>query len=131
MNGILVDSDVLIDILRQRKLDMTLVWRQVIRSAEPIFYSPVSQAEIRQGMRESEKLSIDRLFEFLTCLPIDDGIGQLAGDYLRAFGKSHALELGDALIAATAMLRETALWTHNRKHFPMRGVQLFREPHLQ
>jgi len=48
-----------------------------------------------------------------------------AGDYLRAFHASHALELGDALIAATASVHQLELWTQRRKHFPMKDLRFF------
>jgi len=48
-----------------------------------------------------------------------------AGDYLRQFHRSHSLELGDALIAATASIHLLRLWTRNRKHYPMKDIQLF------
>jgi predicted nucleic acid-binding protein len=131
VNGILVDSDVLIDVLRGRKPEIGLNWQQVAGSGDPVFYSPVSQAEIRQGMRDPERQSVEHLFEVLTCLPVDGVIGQLAGDFLRAFQRSHALELGDALIAATASIHGLALWTHNHKHFPMKDLRFFRSNRTQ
>ena len=39
----------------------------------------------------------------LVCAPADEAVGRRAGDYLRRYRKSHAVELGDALIAATAV----------------------------
>jgi len=35
------------------------------------------------------------------------------------------VELGDALIAATASLHNLALWTRNRRHYPMKDVFFF------
>jgi predicted nucleic acid-binding protein len=58
----------------------------------------------------------------LTCVPIDAATGRLTGDYLRRYRKSHAVELGDALIAAAAVLNSAALWTRNRKHYPMKDL---------
>jgi predicted nucleic acid-binding protein len=58
-------------------------------------------------------------------VPIEIEIGARAGDYLRAFHASHAVELGDALIAATASVHHLDLWTQNRKHFPMKDVHFF------
>jgi predicted nucleic acid-binding protein len=33
--------------------------------------------------------------------------------------------MGDALIAASAVHNEAALWTRNRKHFPMKELEFF------
>jgi predicted nucleic acid-binding protein len=46
-------------------------------------------------------------------------VGRRAGEYLRRYRKSHAVELGDALIAAGAVASGGRLWTRNRKHYPM------------
>lgn len=125
MSGLLIDSDVLIEVLRARNTDVAAAWLDVISSAEPLFYSPVSSAEIRQGMRESEQDAVERLFSATTCVPIDEEIGKLAGDYLRAFHASHSVELADALIAASASVHQLQLWTRNRKHFPMKNLGFF------
>ena len=53
-----------------------------------------------------------------------DDIGRRAGGYLRQFHRSHGLDIGDALIAATAAVHGCALWTCNRKHYPMKDIEL-------
>jgi tRNA(fMet)-specific endonuclease VapC len=131
MSGVLVDSDVLIEVLRQRKPDIVRDWIGLASSEEPLFYSPVSLAEIRHGMRKPEIAIIQRTFSGMACVPIGEEIGRLAGDYLRLFHGSHSLALGDALIAATASIHQLALWTQNRKLFPMKDLQFYRgRPHI-
>lgn len=125
MSGVLIDSDILIEVLRGRNADVADVWLKAVSSAEALFYSPVSSAEIRHGVRESERDTVERLFSGTTCVPIDEEIGKRAGDYLRAFHASHGVELADALIAASASVHQLQLWTRNRKHFPMRDVEFF------
>jgi predicted nucleic acid-binding protein len=92
---------------------------------DAILYSPVSAAELWAGARPSEHDAIDDLFRALMCVPIDAAIGQQAGDYLKRYRKSHAVELGDALIAAAAVLNNAALWTRSRKHYPMKDLVFF------
>jgi hypothetical protein len=123
MSGVLVDSDILIEVLRGRNAEVARTWAGVVSSPEPLFHSPVSLAEIQHGMRESERDAIERLFSGTTCVPIDQEIGKRAGDYLRAFHASHKVELGDALIAASASIHQLQLWTRNRKHFPMKELE--------
>jgi predicted nucleic acid-binding protein len=52
-------------------------------------------------------------------------IGRRAADYLRVFAKSHSVELGDALIAATASVHGLQLWARNRRHYPVKGLAFF------
>lgn len=125
MTGILIDSDILIEVLRGRNSEITQAWFAVVGSHAPLFHSPVSAAEIRHGMRESERDIVERLFSGTSCLPIEEEIGKRAGDYLRAYHASHRVELADALMAASASLHQLRLWTRNRKHFPMKDLEFF------
>ena len=125
MSSVLVDSDILIEVLRGRKPDVVRLWTELVSEEDPLFFSPVTLAEIRHGMRNSERESIERVMSAMVCIPIETEIGARAGDYLRTFHASHAVALGDALIAATASLHGLQLWTQNRKHFPMKDVHFF------
>jgi hypothetical protein len=57
--------------------------------------------------------------------PVDAEVGRLAGGYLREYRNSHGVELGDALIAAAAVVHHADLWTRNRKHYPMKELAFF------
>lgn len=131
MTGLLVDSDVLINVLRNREPSAAKDWQFAVNVAGSIFYSPVSQTEIRHGMKDSERAAIEHVFSAMICLPIDDQIGRMAGDFMRTFHRSHGLLLADALIAATASLHTLPLWTNNHKHFPMKDLSFFRPQRLQ
>ena len=124
VSAVLVDSDVLIEVLRQRDALIQSRWTVLADSGTPVFYSPITAAEIWRGVRAEEENAVEMLFSVMECVPIDAGIGRKAGDYLRRYHLSHHLELADALIAATAALHHVPLWTRNRKHYPMRDVRL-------
>jgi len=119
---VLVDSDVLIEISRGRDKTLLAQWLQLAASDSALLYSPVTAAELWAGARPREHELLNRLFDSLFCVPIDYVTGKRAGDYLQRFAKSHSLELGDALIAAAAVNNDAALWTRNRKHYPMREL---------
>ncbi|MEX2264804.1 MAG: type II toxin-antitoxin system VapC family toxin [Bryobacteraceae bacterium] len=122
MKAILVDSDILIEVSRGRDAEVLERWDELSREDAAVFCSPVTLAEVWQGARPKEHALLTALFAVLTCVPIDAEIGRLAGDYLGKYAKSHALELGDALIAATASVHQLNLWTRNRKHYPMQSI---------
>lgn len=125
MNPVLVDSDILIEVLRQREPAILSRWEDIGTSETVVVYSPVSLAEIWHGLRPPERPTVAALFSAMTCAPIDAEIGRKAGDYLRSFRRSHGLELADALIAATASIHQLELWTRNRKHYPMKELRFF------
>ncbi len=122
---VLVDSDVLIEVSRGRDESILSKWADLSRSDALILFSPVNEAELWAGARPTEYDSLEALFGALACAPADAAVGRRAGDYLRRYRKSHSLELGDALIAATAVGRGAMLWTRNRKHYPMKELLFF------
>ena len=122
---ILTDSDILIEISRGRDKSLVSRWLELSRSDALVLFSSVSAAELWAGARPSEYAAIEALFGALVCVPADAAVGRQAGEYLRRYRKSHAIELGDALIAASAVANNARLWTRNRKHYPMPEVQFF------
>lgn len=122
---LLVDSDVLIDVSRGKDARLISRWTELAASESPILYSPVSAAELWAGSRSNEHDALRALFAALALVPIDAGIGALAGEYMRLYRKSHSLELADALIAASVVSANATLWTRNRKHYPMKEIQFF------
>ena len=125
MKAILIDSDILIDVARARDPRLLAQWTELSGSDAVMACSPVTLAEMWHGARPHEYKILEALFRAMTCIPIGPEIGRRAGDYLRQFAKSHHVELGDALIAATATIHNLTLWTHNRKHYPMKDFQFF------
>lgn len=125
MAAILVDSDVLIEHLRGRD-PVASEFRQLFSAGHAVFYSPVSKAEIYAGLRKGEEPVTADLFRIMHSILIDDTVGEKAGNYLRRFHASHALQLGDALQAACALVFELRLWTLNRKHYPMKDIHFYR-----
>ena len=97
----------------------------LVQNHAQLFWSPVSIAEIFAGVRKGEEDDVSNLFLLLEPLSITSEIGRQAGQFLKSFAKSHGVELGDALIAACAATEGFSLWTLNRKHYPMRGLDFY------
>jgi predicted nucleic acid-binding protein len=122
---VLVDSDIVIEVCRERDRDIVSRWRELGQSGRAILCSPVTAVELWNGVRPREHEALTNFFRTLSCVPIDYETGRQAGDYLRHYRKSHGLQIGDALIAATAVLNRAELWTRNRKHYPMKELKFY------
>jgi hypothetical protein len=122
---ILVDSDILIEVSRGRDKAVFSRWLELSASDAIVLFSAVSAAELWAGARPSEFRALEALFDALVCVTADAALGRRAGEYLRHYRKSHAVEMADALIAASAVANGARLWTRNRKHYPMPEIVFY------
>jgi predicted nucleic acid-binding protein len=122
---VLVDSDILIEVSRGKNAGIVARWMDLSNSDAAVLYSPVSVAELWAGARPNEHDSLNNLFGAISCAPIDKEVGRQAGTWLRKYRLSHGVEVADALMAASAVANNAALWTRNRKHYPMKEVSFF------
>jgi predicted nucleic acid-binding protein len=116
---IVIDTDVLIWILRKNESIKRRFTDLVIETRGYVFVTPIQIAEIYAGIREKEKIKTENFFESLSIIDIDKRIGRLAGEYINKYKKSHNLTLADALIGASSKVNGFKLWTLNKKHYPM------------
>ncbi len=124
MAEILLDSDVIIAWLRGHEPFAQLI-PDLLERGEVLAWTPISVAEIFAGARKGEERELENLLLVLRPLDLSAEMGRKAGRYLHAYARSHGVELGDALMAATAYVNRTPLWTLNRKHYPMRDIPFF------
>jgi predicted nucleic acid-binding protein len=111
----LVDTDVLIWHLRgypqaTRRLDQL----------PTLALSAVSYLEVLQGLRnKAELLAVQQMLQRrqAALLPLTEPISRRATALMEAMVLSHGLQLGDALIAATALEHGLTLLTGNVRHF--------------
>lgn len=111
----LVDTDVLIWHLRgypqaTRRLD----------ELGALTLSAVSYLEVLQGIRnKAEMMAVKKMLQHraATLLPVSEAITQRAIELMEAITLSHGLQMGDALIAATALHHGLQVLTANVKHF--------------
>jgi len=111
----LVDTDVLIWHLRgyaqaTRRLDQL----------GSLTLSAVSYLEVLQGMRnKAELVAVKKMLErrSATIQPLTETITQRAIALMESLTLSHGLQMGDALIAATALEHRLSVLTGNVKHF--------------
>ncbi len=119
----LVDSDVLIWHLRgyaqaTRRLDQL----------GTLTLSAVSYLEVLQGMRnKAELVAVKKMLALRNAniLSLTEAITHQAIALMESLTLSHGLQMGDALIAATALDQQMPLLTGNVKHFSsIEGLQL-------
>jgi hypothetical protein len=117
----LVDTDVLIWHLRgypqaTRRLD----------ELGALTLSAISWLEVLQGMRnKAELLAVKKMLDkrSATLLPVTEAITLRATELMESLTLSHGLQMGDALIAATAIEHQLPVLTANVKHFsPVAGL---------
>jgi predicted nucleic acid-binding protein len=113
---LVVDTDVLIDYLRDRS--QAVVYLEGID--EPLAVSAITVAELYVGVREGEeRRRLDAFVAAFDVLGLDRQAAVQAGLWRRQYGPSHGLGLADALIAASVAAAGATLVTLNRRHFPM------------
>jgi predicted nucleic acid-binding protein len=114
--GVILDTNILIDYLRGSKESA-----KFLESFQDILcVSAMTVAELYAGARnDRERSGLDQFVEAFSVLPVNKTISKKGGAYRRKYGKSHNVDLIDALIAATAVMNEMTLFTLNKKHFPM------------
>ena len=111
----LIDTDVLVWMTRGHagaavRLQALIPWR----------ISAVTYMELAQGCRDKQELA--RVKKGLAVgqteiLPINTAISDRAMQLVDAYALSHRLQLGDVLIAATALEYGVTVLTSNAKHF--------------
>lgn len=117
----LLDSNVVVDHLRG---DHPVTAFVKSLDADQKYYSTVTEIEVYAGARDAEIPQTDLLFSTLTRLVVDEPVVRAAVRYLKKYGKSHGVDLPDAVIAATAYFHGLVLVTKNVKHFPMADIRL-------
>jgi len=121
MAKLLFDTDVIIDFLRGKQGAKRIM--SSVRDEDMPCCSAVTVAEIRAGMRDEEEPATRAFLESFDILSIDKKVAQLAGD-LKRKTKQQQLELDDCFIAATALIHQAVLITHNPKHYPHKDLVL-------
>lgn len=118
----LLDSDVIIEWLRGTP--RVVQWLGVCDAAgDFLACTPVTVAEIYAGLRPHDDFVVGDLLRVLHCVDLTARIGHKAGRYRQAFGRSHGVEIADALIAAAAHVYGLTLCSLNLRHYPMRDVK--------
>jgi predicted nucleic acid-binding protein len=123
MSRFLLDSDVIIWHLRGRK-EVTEVLRDLQRFGLPAC-SALSVLEIQLGVKKGEEEEkTDRFLKSLRIFDVDmETVNKAAQLIRRSKAKGITLDLPDSIIAATCILHDLILVTHNTKHYPLSEIK--------
>jgi predicted nucleic acid-binding protein len=117
---VLVDTDVLIDVLRQAETTISILKSATI-TASPII-SAVTQMELIVGCRNAVELrNLDRFLQSFEIVVISEAISSQAVKLLHQYRLSHGLLIPDALIAASAVVTGYSLLTKNQRDYRFIG----------
>lgn len=123
MPGIVLDTTVLIDVLRGRAaVDRLRVLR---RHGLPLLTTSINVEEIVRGLRPNEEAAAKALFAGMLVLPIREAEGTLAGRWRRDHAaRGVTLRQADCLVAACAVTADARLGTGNAKDFPLPELEV-------
>ena len=125
MKRIVIDTDIIIDYLRQPR--KKTLFRNLTQSKNlRIFLPAICLTELYVGKsiaRPEEERKLKRVVEKTKLILVDKNISQRAGVLIRNYPN---LYLADALVAATAIEKKDPLCTFNKIHFEkISGLKLF------
>jgi len=122
---LLFDTDIVINLLKKHD-DVLTPFLHLHEKDTQFFLSPIVIAEIYVGAFKKEHASIEAFFNLCTRLTLDAKTAKQAGLIAAEYRKAYqGISLEDYLLAATALQLDCPLWTHNKKHYPMKEIILF------
>ena len=119
----LLDTDVIVNHFQGHQPTLSFI-ADNLAAGEILAVSVVALTELTSELRPKEAERLPRLVGLFLVLDVTEPISRLAAVYLRQYRLSHHLELGDALIAATAAHVLADLITHNLARYPMRDIRV-------
>lgn len=123
--GIVLDSSVVIDLLRGSVSDPSLL----DPAREPVMISTVTVHEILTGMRPGEEQRTKDLLSSFVVVPFGHREAEMSAKWRMEY-RSRGITLGlpDTAIAATAAVRNLPLASGNVKDFPMPELRIEQWP---
>jgi len=118
MGAVLLDTTVLIDLLRGRPAAIARL-RALKAAGDSVHACAINIEETARGLRPSEHTAARALFAGLRIVPLGEAEGWQAGEWRRVLAtRGRTLAQADCLIAAAALAAGARLATGNPKDFP-------------
>ena len=123
MKAALFDTNILMDYLKGKPEAISVV-DSCLQEGRVLTCSLITKVELLSGARRGEEKILHDFLDAFDRIGLDDNIAEVAGQYMNLFRKSHGINTADAIIAASAKVREAVLYTLNDKHFPMNDIMI-------
>lgn len=125
MTPVLLDTNIIIDTLN-RKANRLRQLDELILQGASLACTSINITEIYMGMRPSQATVTAHFLSALDLYPVTPEAARLAGRmYADWRQKGQTLSVADLTIAAVCITEGLALFTENRKHFPMPELNLY------
>lgn len=115
-----LDSDILIDYLRNNKESISLI-SSLRNKGEDLSITSINSFELFKGLAKSSKLTEQEILDFLSnfnVLDFDYGSSKKAAEIFNKLKEEgDMLDVADIMIAATVITNGKFLITRNKKHF--------------
>ena len=122
---LLLDTSVIIDVLRNRK-DRRALLADLVRAGHTLSTSVINTAEVYSGIRSGEEPATEAFLIGLDEIELRSQVARAAGKLRTTWAsRGRTIPLADALVAAIAIDEGCALLTDNRKDFPMTELRLY------
>ena len=124
MGGVLLDTTVVVDVLRGRP--GTIERLEALEPRGDVAYvCAVTVEEISRGIQPTEDEAFVTLLKGMRVAPLGISEGRLAGYWKRTLARrGRTIHQADALVAAAAVGVNARLATGNPKDFPMKGLEV-------
>jgi predicted nucleic acid-binding protein len=128
MATILLDTSVIFDHLNGRGGRSEFL-EQLLDQGHTLACYAVNITEVYSGLRPGEEAITEAFLSSLDFVPVTAEIARTAGLLRRDWRKrGQTLSYTDVTLAAVALSHEFPLLTGNRKHFPMKNLELLPLP---
>lgn len=128
MATFLLDTSVIIDAINGKR-NRNQILQELLGQGHLLACCPLNVTEVYAGMRAHEETRTLDLLESLQYYPLIWAIARLAGELKRGYArKGTTLATTDVTIAAVALYHHLTLITDNRKHYPMKELNLYPLP---
>ncbi|MBE0515415.1 type II toxin-antitoxin system VapC family toxin [Sulfurimonas sp.] len=110
-NLVFVDSCIVIDYINGKlKLDKDTV--------EKYCFNSIVDMEVLVGVKNKRDLNTtNKKLNLFKNISIDQEVMDLARNLLEKYVLSHGMSIYDSIVAATCLVYDLPLWTHNKKDF--------------